>query len=105
MRGPSAAPAGPPAEARRQGMPPNVVGYLLDEAKAALADAGWADVETSETRPPRRALTGPLRVLRQQTSPSGRVALVVSGERAPASPKPAPAEVPQGGAPGGEAPA
>ena len=60
--------------------PPNVVGYVLDEARAVLAEAGWTDVETTETRPPRRGLTGPLRVLRQRTA-GGRVALVVSGER------------------------
>jgi hypothetical protein len=61
--------------------PPNVVGYVLEEAKAVLADAGWPHVETSETRPPRRALEGPQRVLRQRIDPSGRIALVVSGER------------------------
>jgi ABC-type transport system substrate-binding protein len=61
--------------------PPNVVGYLLEEAKAALAEAGWTDIDTTETRPPRRALTGPLRVLRQRTPAPGRIVLVVSGER------------------------
>jgi hypothetical protein len=69
-----------------QAPPPNVVGYLLDEAKAVLAAAGWADVETSETRPPRRPLAGPLRVLRQRTTASGRIALVVCGERPATSP-------------------
>jgi hypothetical protein len=63
--------------------PPNVVGYLLDEARAVLADAGWHDVETTETRPPRRGLTGPLRVLRQRRS-GGAVALIICGERADA---------------------
>ena len=63
-----------------QSAPPDVIGYLLDEAKAALAEAGWSEVEISETRPPRRALTGPLRVLRQRVS-GHRIALVVSGER------------------------
>jgi hypothetical protein len=67
-----------------QPAPPDVVGYPLDEAKAALAEAGWSEVEISETRPPRRALTGPLRVLRQRVS-GHRIALVVSGER-PAAP-------------------
>ncbi len=60
--------------------PPNVVGYPLDDARAVLAEAGWSDVETSETRPPRRRLVPPYRVLRQRTSGT-RVALVVSGER------------------------
>lgn len=60
--------------------PPNVVGYLLGEAKAALAEAGWPEVEIAETRPPFRALTGALRVLRQRIS-GQRIALVVSGER------------------------
>ena len=64
----------------RQSAPPNVVGYLLDEARAVLAEAGWADVETTETRPPRRGLVAPLRVLRQRTA-GGRIVLVVSGER------------------------
>jgi hypothetical protein len=74
-----------------------VVGYVLDDAQAVLADAGWAAVETSETRPPRRALAGPLRVLRQRVDPSGRIALVVSGERAVGPERGGSA--PQGGAP------
>ena len=65
----------------RAAVPPNVVGYPLDEARAALAEAGWTDVETTETRPPRRTLLPPLRVLRQRTAGT-RVALVVCGERA-----------------------
>jgi hypothetical protein len=65
--------------------PPHVVGYLLEDATAVLAEAGWAHVETVETRPPRRTLAGPLRVLRQRTAGAGRIALVVSGER-PAEP-------------------
>ena len=64
----------------RASAPPNVVGYLLDEARAVLAEAGWDDVETTETRPPRRGLLEPYRVLRQRTA-GGRIALVVSGER------------------------
>jgi hypothetical protein len=81
-----------------QAAPPNVVGYLLDEAKAALAASGRTDVETSETHPPRRTLVGPLRVLRQGTAPSGGIALVVSGER-PAEKSPRPKAPAQGGAP------
>ena len=63
--------------------PPNVVGYLLDEARAVLAEAGWNDVDTMETRPPRRGLLAPYRVLRQRTA-GGRIALVISGERSEA---------------------
>jgi hypothetical protein len=65
--------------------PPNMVGYLLDEAQAALAGAGWAEAEIAETRPPRQPLTGPQRVLRQRVAGPGRIALVVSGERPAAS--------------------
>ena len=68
----------------RASAPPNVVGYPLDEARAVLAQAGWDDVETTETRPPRRGLLGPYRVLRQRTA-GGRVALVVSGEHTASS--------------------
>jgi hypothetical protein len=64
----------------RTSAPPNVVGYPLDEARAALAQAGWDDVGTTETQPPRRGLLGPYRVLRQRTT-GGRITLVVSGER------------------------
>jgi hypothetical protein len=60
--------------------PPNVVGYLLDEARAVLAEAGWSDVETTETHPPRRGLLPPFRVLRQRAA-GGRIALVIAGER------------------------
>ena len=65
----------------RASAPPNVVGYPLDEARAVLAQAGWDDVQTTETQPPRRGLLGPYRVLRQRLT-GGQVALVVSGERA-----------------------
>ncbi|HEV2281151.1 MAG TPA: PASTA domain-containing protein [bacterium] len=64
----------------RAAPPPNVVGYLLDEARAVLAEAGWDDVETAETRPPRRGLLPPYRVLRQRVA-GGRIALVIAGER------------------------
>ena len=60
--------------------PPNVVGYLLEEARAVLAEAGWSDVETTETHPPRRGLLPPFRVLRQRAA-GGRIALVIAGER------------------------
>ena len=68
----------------RAGSPPDVVGYLLDEARAVLADAGWDDVETTETQPPRRGLLPPFRVLRQRVA-DGRVALVIAGERSETS--------------------
>jgi hypothetical protein len=64
----------------RAATPPNVVGYLLDEARAVLAEAGWDDVETTETCPPRRGLLPPYRVLRQRVA-GGRIALVIAGER------------------------
>ncbi len=64
------------------GSPPDVVGFPLEEARRILGGAGWAEGETSETRPPRRVLSGPLRVVRQRVDPEGRVALVVCGERA-----------------------
>lgn len=64
----------------RASTPPNVVGYPLDEARAVLAEAGWADIEATETRPPRGGLLEPYRVLRQRLA-GGRIALVVSGER------------------------
>jgi len=96
----------PPAEPSPS---PDVVGYLLDEARAVLADAGWTDVDTVETRPPRRGLTGPLRVLRQRITAPGRIALVVSGERPVASEQEpgAPRPVPRGSEaapPAGESP-
>ena len=77
--------------------PPNVVGYLLDEARAVLADAGWHDVETAETQPPRRGLTGPMRVLRQRRA-GGTLSLVVSGERAGGSDAGGPGRAPEGDA-------
>lgn len=85
MRHPSSAPADQPGAAvsskpQTQSSAPNVVGYLLEEARTVLAEAGWAEVEITETRPPRRELIGPRRVLRQRTAGS-RIALVVSGER------------------------
>ncbi len=67
---------------RSDRQPPDVVGFPLDEARRILAAAGWPAGETSETRPPRRALSGPLRVVRQRVDAEGRVALVVCGERA-----------------------
>lgn len=67
---------------RPEARPPDVVGYPLEEARRILAAAGWPEGETSETRPPRRALSGPLRVVRQRIDPEGRVALIVCGERA-----------------------
>ncbi|HEV2357227.1 MAG TPA: hypothetical protein VGZ23_06405 [bacterium] len=65
----------------RASPPPNVVGYLLAEARAVLAGAGWDTIEVTETRPPRRALREPFRVLRQRAGLDG-VSLVISGERA-----------------------
>jgi hypothetical protein len=61
--------------------PPDVVGYTLEDARQALIAAGWEVGEVSETRPPRRTLGDPRRVLRQRVSADGSVALVVCGER------------------------
>jgi len=57
------------------------VGYTLDDADAALAAAGWKLGEVIETRPPRRGLLDPRRVVRQRAGSDGEVALVVAGER------------------------
>lgn len=59
---------------------PDVVGYPVEEARAALAGAGCTDVDVEETRPPRRALGGPARVVRQRPRADGGAALVVCGE-------------------------
>jgi hypothetical protein len=61
--------------------PPNVVAFPLEDARRLLAAAGWTEVDVSETRPPRRALVGPSRVIRQRVVADRRVALVVCGER------------------------
>lgn len=60
--------------------PPDGVGYLLDEAQRLLEGAGWQVAEVVETRPPRRLLEGPRRVVRQRLG-AGGVLLVVCGER------------------------
>jgi len=60
---------------------PDVVGYTLDDARRALAAAGWPAAEIVETRPPRRTLEGPQRVVRQRLGAGDRVLLVVCGER------------------------
>ena len=62
--------------------PPDLVGYTVDEAREILATNGWQEGEIVETRPPRRPLSGPRRVVRQREGEAGRVALVVCGERA-----------------------
>ncbi len=67
---------------RSERRPPDVVGHTLEEARQILAAAGWPESETSETRPPRGALSGPLRVIRQRVDAEGRVAVVVCWERA-----------------------
>jgi len=60
------------------------VGYTLDVARDRLAAAGWTVVEVKETRPTRRALHPPQRVVRQRMGTGDRVLLVVCGERAEA---------------------
>ncbi|GEM_PF-1237304 len=65
-----------------EGRPPDVVGSTLDDARARLAAAGWGAVEVTETRPPRRVLRPPWRVVRQRVAAGGRVLLVICGEHA-----------------------
>ena len=62
--------------------PPDVVGYTLEDAQHALSAAGWEVGEVVETRPPRRTLGDPRRVVRQRVIAGGSVGLVVCGERA-----------------------
>ena len=66
------------------GSPPDVVAYLLEDARHLLAAAGWSIGEIASTAPPRRTLGGPSRVVRQRVRPDGSVAVVVCGERADA---------------------
>lgn len=61
--------------------PPDIVGYTLDAARERLAAAGWSAVEVVETRPPKRTLRPPQRVVRQRTGAGDRVLLVVCGEQ------------------------
>jgi len=61
--------------------PPDVVGYTLEDARQALTHAGWMVGDVTETRPPRRTLGDPRRVLRQRVNADGSVGLVVCGER------------------------
>ncbi len=62
--------------------PPDVVGSPLDDARRRLAAAGWFAVEVTETRPPRRVLRPPQRVVRQRVTAGDRVLLIVCGEYA-----------------------
>ncbi len=62
--------------------PPNVVGYTLESARAAIVAAGWTVGEVLETRPRRQTLQDPRRVVRQRVAADGSVELVVCGERA-----------------------
>ena len=61
--------------------PPDVVGYTLDDACQTIAAAGWRVGEVIDTRPPRRTLVDPRRVVRQRVGADGSVVLVVCGER------------------------
>jgi hypothetical protein len=63
-------------------LPPDVVGYTLDDAHEILAAAQWTSVEVAETRPPRRTLVSPARVVRERLAAGDRVQLIVCGERA-----------------------
>jgi len=61
--------------------PPDVVGYTLEDARQALTHVGWIVGDVTETRPPRRTLADPRRVLRQRVNADGSIGLVVCGER------------------------
>ncbi len=65
----------------------DVLGRELEQARAALAAAGF-QVEVEETRTPRRVtLEGPLRVVRQHQAGEHLVHLVVTHERYVPAPK------------------
>lgn len=66
---------------RSASQPPDVIGYALEAAREILSASGWTVGETIETRPPRRALLAPHRVVRQRVNAQGHVTLVVCGER------------------------
>lgn len=53
----------------------------MEEAQRAAVEAGWTVGAVVETRPPRRVLQDPRRVVRQRVDVDGRLALVVCGER------------------------
>ncbi|TMI90648.1 MAG: hypothetical protein E6H00_06330 [Bacillati bacterium ANGP1] len=69
------------APERPAGRPPDVVGYTLEDAQRAADGAGWTVGAVVETRPPRRGLRDPRRVVRQRVDADGRLILVVCGER------------------------
>jgi len=75
MPGPGRAPERP------AGRPPDVVGYTLEDAQGAVGAAGWTVGAVVETRPPRRVLRDPRRVVRQRVDADGRLVLAVCGER------------------------
>jgi len=57
---------------------PCVIARPLEAAERMLGEAGVTAVEVTRTGPPRRPLSGPLRVIRQRAAPGG-VELVVAG--------------------------
>lgn len=71
------------------GLPVDVLGWKLDEARAELHAAGWT-VEIVQTRTPRRVeLGGDLRVVRQRHRDDGSVLLVVTHEQYTPAARPA----------------
>ncbi|MBN1459213.1 MAG: hypothetical protein JXA57_06740 [Armatimonadetes bacterium] len=50
---------------------PTVVALLLDQAEAVLQQQGVAVASVKQTHPPEPIPVGPLRVIRQRTSPEG----------------------------------
>ncbi len=63
-------------------LPPDVVGYTLEDARDLLAAAQWTAVEVVRTCPPRRTLRAPERVVRERLAAGDHVQLIVCGERA-----------------------
>jgi hypothetical protein len=62
-------------------LPPDVVGLTLEDARLAVTAAGWTVGEIVETRPPRRTLQDPRRIVRQRVAAERQLVLIVCGER------------------------
>ncbi|AEF94365.1 hypothetical protein Desca_1510 [Desulfotomaculum nigrificans CO-1-SRB] len=55
---------------------PDVLGYILDDAKSLLENSGY-EVDVVMTKPPRSNPGGTKRVVKVKTSSSGKVVLTV----------------------------
>jgi hypothetical protein len=65
---------------------PSVIGRPLAEAQDILRQAGAAVARVDETRPPRGAPEGPLRVIRQQDTDDGVLLVVAASLMGPEKP-------------------